>query len=302
MLQSIKSFVKFKMKSLVLELQKESLDESVSLKSLARKAMAISLKLGLDDTWAQSELYGYTKQDPPSYREVGGQLVAKVPLRGYVPVELPGNLSAEMRTFTLRQPIAELEAVLGFHDNYAYITLGQELQVSFRNVFKNQFVYSFQVPLSQIKSLLDAIRSQILNLTLRLEKEGILGDGMSFNHNEEEKAKNMIINVHGNFQGILGDVSQSDVTQTFTNGIQGDLGALVEALKLHQVADTDITDLKTAITVDGEVVTKADDYGPEVTSWYKRMLSKAIDGSWQVSIATAGNILSTVLNGFYLAN
>ncbi|MGI2227056.1 hypothetical protein [Shewanella frigidimarina] len=290
------------MDSIVLELQRDCLNESIPLRSLARKALVIIQKLNLSEAWLQHELNGYKVEQIPDYRNLAGQVVARDPRIGYIVVELPRSLAKEGADFPLRQSIAEIESTLSFDGGFVYMTLPSEVQQGLRKFYDRNFEFLYRVPLGGIHSLLDQIRNRILEFTVQLERKNILGTGMSFNPREKQQAQSMSITVNGNFQGILGDVSQSYVTQTFNNGIQGDLNALVEALKQHQVADTDITDLKSAITVDGELVTKADEYGPEVTSWYKRMLSKAIDGSWQVSIATAGNILSTVLNGFYLAN
>jgi hypothetical protein len=289
------------MGSLVLELQKESLDENVPLKSLARKAMLISQKLGLDDSWAQCELYGFTEKEPPLYRVVNGQIVAEVPGRGYLPIDLPENLSTKMDSFTLRQPIAELEVISGYKNNFAFIPLPSGLQGNLRDIFCNQYMYYFRIPLSQIVSLLDTIRSQILSFTLRLEKEGVLGEGMSFNNTEKDKVQQMVnLTVNGHFQGILGDVQNSNVTQSFSNGIQVDLNALCEILRQSKVSDTDIDALKIAYEVDGDVVTIPDQYGPEVKSWFNKMMAKAIDGTWAISIGTAANLLATGLNKLYL--
>ncbi|MCU8007737.1 hypothetical protein L5M11_09400 [Shewanella sp. SM87] len=289
------------MGSLIIELQQNCLDDNLSVTSLARKSLLVAQKLALDDAWIRSELNGYTTSDVPKYRRVGTQLVAKTH-HGYIPVKFPQSYGERMSSTILRNSVSELESTLNYPDGYMYLNLPERLQTDFRQLFSNTYEYLARVPLGQISFLLNSVRNQILDFAADLEKQGVLGENMSFNSDERGRAQAMNITFNGNFHGILGDVSQSDITQTFNNGIQGDLGALVEALKNHQVAETDITDLKSAITVDGEVVTKADEYGPEVTSWYKRMLSKAIDGSWQVSIATAGNILSTVLNGFYSAN
>ncbi|MBO2678461.1 hypothetical protein I6M56_06230 [Shewanella algae] len=290
------------MDSIVLELQRECLDDRIPLRSIARKALVIVQKLNLDEEWLQHELNGYKNEPLPDYRNLAGDVMAKFPGRNYRLVDLPAQLEPEMTSHPMPQSIAELESTLSYTGGAVYIPLPTNIQRGLRDLYSREVEFHFRIPLSQINGLLEQIRNRILNFSMELERKNILGSGMSFTLQEKQKAKIMTINVNGNFQGILGDVSQSEVTQTFNNSIQGDLEALVEALKQHKVADTDIDELKSAITVDGEVVTKADEYGPEVTSWFKRMMNKAIDGSWQVSIATAGNILGTVLNGYYLTN
>ncbi|MCG9722117.1 hypothetical protein [Shewanella sp. Isolate7] len=288
------------MDSIVLELQRECLDESVPLKSLARKALLIIQKLNLNEAWLQHELNGYKGEQLPDYRNLAGMIMAKFPRQGYLPIELPQELENEMTSYPMSLSIAELESTLSFAGDSAYIPLPTDMQRSLRDLYSHEVEFHFRVPLSRIHGLLDLIRSRILDFTVQLERKNILGSGMAFNPQEKQKAQTMTITVNGNFQGILGNVSQSEVTQTFNNGIQGDLEALVEALKQNHVADADINELKSAITIDGEVVTKTDDFGPAVTSWIKGMFNKAIEGSWQVGIATAGNVLGTALNGYYL--
>lgn len=116
------------MGSLVLELQKECVDENVPLKSLARKAMLVTQKLALDKLWIESELNGYKELDTPDYRQVYGQICARVQSRGYVPVELPQELLNDIDTIPMRQSIAEIEATLKYKGGFTYVNLPPDLQ------------------------------------------------------------------------------------------------------------------------------------------------------------------------------
>ncbi len=289
------------MDSLVLELQRDCLDEGVSLKSLARKALVITQKLNLDEAWLLHEINGYQNEDVPAYRNLAGQLVAKDPRQGYIPVELPRELDVEMNDFPMGQSIAEIESTLSFKGGFVYLALPNQIQQDLRQLYSRQVEFHYRIPLSRINALLEQVRNRILDFAVQLERKNILGSGMSFNHQEKQKAQMMTINVHGDFQGIMGDVTNSNVTQNITkNNVQGNFEELTNLLKQNSVSDDDISDLKTAIENDGQAIVRADEYGPEVTSWFKKMMGKAIEGSWGVSIATAGNVLGAALNTYFL--
>ena len=65
------------MTSIILQLQQESLDRSVSVTDLLRKSLVVSrkLRLGEFEAWINSELIGYGSQDEvPLYRKVKGSV------------------------------------------------------------------------------------------------------------------------------------------------------------------------------------------------------------------------------------
>ena len=54
-----------------------------------------------------------------------------------------------------------------------------------------------QIQLSQVYKVLDSIRNTILNWALKLEEDGILGDGMAFSKEEKETANEVSYNKRG---------------------------------------------------------------------------------------------------------
>ena len=59
----------------------------------------------------------------------------------------------------------------------------------------------------KLATVIDAVRTMILNWSLKLEEEGILGEGLSFSEEEKQKAATSTQIRIENFQGILGDVA-----------------------------------------------------------------------------------------------
>ncbi len=66
------------MSGLVLELQRDALNPSVSTLDILRKALVVARKLNLKDFehWIKLELDGYPSEDVPDYRRTQGQLRA----------------------------------------------------------------------------------------------------------------------------------------------------------------------------------------------------------------------------------
>lgn len=62
------------MEGIVIQLEKEALDESVSIESLLRKAYLVARKLKLSDfeEWINNEQNGY-KREVPDYRMIHGE-------------------------------------------------------------------------------------------------------------------------------------------------------------------------------------------------------------------------------------
>ena len=62
---------------IVIELQREALDEKISIESLMRKAYLVARKLNLKEfeEWISQEQNGY-KQEVPEYRNIAGEIKA----------------------------------------------------------------------------------------------------------------------------------------------------------------------------------------------------------------------------------
>ena len=117
-------------------------------------------------------------------------------------------------------------------------------------------------------------------------------------HEEKQKAANSTTINIGNFRGIFGDVSGSTVSQRFGGEVpQGDFEALKEQLVSIGVSDEAVLELRQAIEADGP---PKDDktFGRRVSAWVGRMVARAAEGSWQVSLATAGTVLSKILTDY----
>jgi hypothetical protein len=173
--------------SAVLEVQRLALNEKMSLATVLRHAWAVAQKLGVDETaqWLQYEFKGYpkTKDSPiPEYRRVSCELKALNPYRGLIPIQFESADEAKAASsIRLRDSIAALETNLNLKDGYevAYAQPGLTLEFPAYTV----------VPRSAIRSVLDTVRTTVLEWAVDLQKAGIHGDLLSFTEDEREKSR-----------------------------------------------------------------------------------------------------------------
>lgn len=172
------------MESVVLQLQRECLNSRIPILDILRKALVIARKLSLADaqTWIEKELNGYQSGDtPPPHRLLKAQIGVRNPYRGWQPVIFEDPVEADYRSKCFEaQPIGELEHLM---------TSGKgSLEFPFDPATLNRLLKGMNLPLpptrildrSLIGGILDAVRNMVLEWTLKLEKDGIMGEGLTF--------------------------------------------------------------------------------------------------------------------------
>jgi len=178
------------MGSLVLELQKEALDSSVSTLSLLRKSLVVATKLKLHDfkKWIEFEINGYKDlQTIPEYRSVRGEIKYLNPYHGWQPIIFDGS-TEDLEVRCLHQPISELEKLINSSSNTLIIKYGAELEKTIMDFFNLDVQPTLHVTKASACRVLEAVRDTILRWSLDLEENGILGEEMTFSSNEKESA------------------------------------------------------------------------------------------------------------------
>ena len=185
--------------SLVLELQKKILDGTISGIDALRKAYVISRKLAINDIseWLNNELNGYKDMDRiPEYRKINGVVEAFNPYYGWYPVVFDNLENKDLfSNLKIDNSLSELEKMIEMSETgFIYLNtagtniLNDELRTKVR----------FQTSVSTFSKIIDIIKNMILEWTLKLEENGILGNGMIFSKEEKEKSQQIIsINILG---------------------------------------------------------------------------------------------------------
>jgi hypothetical protein len=292
------------MPKLVLELQRDAISETCSLGELLRKALVVAKKLRITDfeLWVSHELNGYPPgSEIPKYRKVVGSIKAWDRYNGWIPVIIEeAELARDCSRRMLGQAIGSLDVLVADRKG-ANLTIPfpPELEALLMRVLNLPLQPVLLLASNQVDGILQAVRNTILNWALDLESRGILGEDMTFTSEEQQAAKKMqTVNI-GNFQGVLGDVKHSTVTQNLKMDIQkGDFDSLAAYLRSVEVEEAQIADLKERIKQD-PVPQAKDKLGPKVSSWIGEMVGKAASGGWQLAVGTAGSLLAQAICLYY---
>lgn len=132
------------------------------------------------------------------------------------------------------------------------ISLKPEATATIRKAIGRVTDTDFEVSGSTMHGIVDAVGNQIVELTIRLSKAGVTGDGLEFTAEEKRSSgavTNISIGTVGNL-GVLGNVSGSATvsvqrSQTFTTAQVGELGDLLAQIDKYR-ADLDLPESRLA--------------------------------------------------------
>lgn len=236
------------MDSIVLELQQEVLKPECDILNALRKAHLIASKLKLQefDTWIMHELNGYPNGhniNVPEYRKVTGSLVAMNPYHGWIPVKIADpNIETLICEQYLWQSLSDI------------IELHKTSNINFKIEFPGKVIafleknstipfstnYELHVSSHQLKTIVDKVANCLLEWTIKLESEGILGEGMRFTQEETVMAQNIPQTINNYYGTVVnGDVKQSQVVSGNDNTISFNYGQVDDFIKKIKDAVSD---------------------------------------------------------------
>lgn len=217
--------VKRSLNSIVIDLQREAARESGKVSTLLRTAYTVARKLNVIEfeAWIKQEMYGYREaEEIPLYREIQGELKFFNPYRGWRPVIIEDeewhNIISK---YLMHEPISELESLISSDNNISIKFFGQSRALLAKYTGRNtEFIVS--INRNQIEKILSKVKDIILDWSLKLEEDGIMGEGMSFSKEEKEKARNQtpLISFGSDASGIQIQIQQntSNSSQTIQQG------------------------------------------------------------------------------------
>jgi len=200
------------MASLVEDLQKEALDRHVSVTELLQKSLVVATKLKLDEFafWVRQELDGYGAQEVPKYRVLHGAPQVFNPYRGYQPLHFASVEQANrFSKMHFNTPVGELEHdLIGARDSGSeafHVSFSPSVEKALMDCIQFSLQPSLHISASQFRGILNAVRKIILEWSLKLESDGITGEGMSFSSKEKEIAREVTYNIKNYIQGNIQD-------------------------------------------------------------------------------------------------
>jgi hypothetical protein len=203
--------------SVVLKLQKKCLDKNEDLESLLLEALVISTKLQLKDfkAWVYNELNGYEK-DYPNYRNVYILPQIKACFTDWINPPIPKGAEELLSKRVLPDSVSVLEHMLLVKETGKFsINLIPLQKQTLLKLYPNAIDIRLVVIESEAYRILKKIRTVLLEWTLKLEEDNILGnDDLIFSEKEKEAAKSIHIE---NFNGVMGNVDNVSNMSTGAN-------------------------------------------------------------------------------------
>ncbi len=206
------------MTSLAAEIEKDALNESISVSALLRKSLAAAKRL--QDTefeeWVSKELKGYPDvKSLPDYRVISGRIVVDNPLRGWIPPgtsHLDPQLVRNLSTFRFRHPVTDIEAYARGEvgtkaTEYIIIFYDKETTQRLMAGMYPQNTPAIQFNRSQFRRILETIRTKILEWAVEFQRQNASAELAPVEEKEappqKKKVRNFIReNKHWIFDGL----------------------------------------------------------------------------------------------------
>lgn len=288
--------------SIVLQLQSLASDPNSNIEELLNKSLLVARKLKIKEfrKWCELELEGYEKNTLPEYRKFRGQLKVFNPYHGFQTFIIPDDLDEVVTSISINLSVGEINNLLKQDgDSFENVISNQAK----RQLMSLQGGYDLEPRVifkrSQLLGITSKLRNIILNWSLQLEEDGILGKGLKFSDKEKEAAMSVNHFNIQNLQGVAGTISGGTINQNNQINIKEmDFDSLAKYLAANNIAFSDIQTLKEAIQHDS-IPTESNKLGENVSVWIATMMGKAANGSWDIGIATAGTLLAQSIASFY---
>lgn len=142
--------------------------------------------------------------------------------------------------------------------------------------------------LAVLKASLDDLNSNIvdMNTAKPVKENSASGDTIHYHS----------LNNYGN---MASHNEISTITQNSKLVInKGNFNSLASILRSYGIQEVDIQELQNIIDVT-PLPQSPSEYSPDLKNWMTKMIGKSIDGTWQVAISAAGNLLATGIQQYF---
>lgn len=295
--------------SLIEEIVQGASGEDMTLTSLLLKCQVLVSRLGSKpaEAWVQWELNGYPQDaEVPPYRVLQLIPVAEITdgfqTRSRHPIApaMLGEDADKWIRFDYRSGIGAIEHSLRDEKQSLNFSMNDFPLFLARQFAKLNPEWDVnhawgEVNAGEVKTILDAVRSRVLQFALEIEKEyPDAGEVKSSTPTTVERANNIFNTTVYGSAGVVGSANNSQVV---VNVVQGDFASLKKVLETKGVSQDDITELQQALMDEPEP--QKDGFGPKVAAWIGRMTTKAAAGAWKIGVNAAGGFLAAALGMYY---
>lgn len=154
--------------------------------------------------------------------------------------------------------------------------------------------YSLHVSVHVLKAIVDQVQNCLLEWTIRLENEGILGEGMRFSQEETAMAQKVPQTINNYYGTVVnGDIKQSQVVSGDHNNVSFNyqqaedlIQQIKEAIQNEQISDEDRETADELITdVESKIVEQKK----------PAIIKAALNGLKDFLIGAGANVASTLI-------
>ncbi|MEN2436783.1 hypothetical protein AAH994_15300 [Weeksellaceae bacterium A-14] len=267
--------------------------------------------------WANSELVGYESSDVlPEYRKniqnglsgdyINGNMHYK---NSQIPtVGLGEEMENTLRYTNFTNSITELETLCSkektsyFHSPVRAEIVGM-ISINWEkmgNPYLNVLNVNRVIPKNAIEGILSSVRNKLLDFMLKIDEEyGNLTEIKDLREKNKEISKivnNTIINNNGD--GNVLNTGDKNSIENKPKIKKNNLDEFAQNLRDNNVSEEDISEI-TEIIQQEKPNFEERRFGDKVNSWIAKMVTKTVDGTWNASIGTAGNLLATAIQNYY---
>ena len=211
------------MGKIVLDLQLEALSKDSDVLNLLRKAYVVARKLKLDEfeEWVNSELNGYKDGNKiPEYRKIKGEVKGWNPYHGWIPMimqdtEIENMISEHLVSDSIPNLKNVYDSANGSNATLQF-NAGMNNLLSKSSGFNTK--YALMISANQIYNIMERVRNIVLDWSITLEENDILGEGLQFTKREKDIAvsSSTINNYTNNFYGDVRETQIQQDTSEFT--------------------------------------------------------------------------------------
>jgi hypothetical protein len=299
--------------SLIEEIQHTACDSNCDLGAVLCKCKVLAARLGSQplENWLMWESNGYPHEvEPPKYRiwpltlkghfsgSRGSRLNnAPIPLRC-----LPKKISLTYQKYKCRQSIASIERLLrGEHEGSFHLPseelavhVGEKVYTGLKCLHVNAVV-----GVGNLQEVLNAVRNRVLDFSLAVWKENPHAGSTSAKPGKGIKpAKISKIFSKTVYPGSANLVVTDTDSQVAFQVTENDINSLECILRENDVNDEDIANLRSALKDEPRLVSEGR-FGPRVSDWISLMIRKACEGSWEITIDSAGKLVAEAISRYY---
>lgn len=226
---------------LILQIQQAAIDSTSSGTDVLRKTKVACTKLDLAEfgSWVDLELNGYADAPAdalPNYRKLRGFPEAHTSFRRHQPIIFQSAKMEETCSVAyVGLSMPEIEESLRFHNNtgffeFAYAPAQSALLRQWLNA--EAATFSIKLGASQLANIPSTVRNIILDWTMDMEKQGILGADLLFSEQERTKSgaatAKTVTNIHIEQVGAFVQNAKNSV-------VQGGVNSTINLPGVHQL-------------------------------------------------------------------